>query len=371
MSSSSSSSSTGVLPEKDELLQKYAAQWKAEQEQITKKLILEDNFSWTLDPKKVDEGKKVTALRLVGGVDISFVPDSNVAVAALVSMSFPELKVVYSAYDVFELKVPYIAGYLAFREVQPLLTLIKHLKEKSPSLVPEVILVDGNGLLHYRGCGLACHLGYLADIPCVGVAKKLLAVDGLTRENVEEQCSKTLRSGGDTLELKGDSGRVWGVAMRATDDCGHPLFISPGHRISLQTSIELVRRCCRFRIPEPIRFADLSSRDRIRKYVMEQQPLISSVTIASQQTKHKIKQKRQLKGTDRSNHKQFQIKPSCASSGSLSTSSTSTLQSSALSTSTHSVDNSNSRNSLVSSSSSLSSTSSSTTAAPCKRKTDS
>uniref|UniRef100_A0A3P9KZK2 Endonuclease V n=1 Tax=Oryzias latipes TaxID=8090 RepID=A0A3P9KZK2_ORYLA len=85
------------------------------------------------------------------------------------------------------LTAPYIAGFLAFRETPFLLQALQRLKESQPELMPQVVFVDGNGLFHYRGeFGLACHLGVLSGLPCVGVAKNLLQVQGVYK-NQEHQ----------------------------------------------------------------------------------------------------------------------------------------------------------------------------------------
>ena len=76
---------------------------------------------------------------------------------------------------------PYIPGFLAFREVGFLMDRLEEVKNEKPELMPQVILVDGNGILHPRGLGLASHLGILSDIPSVGIAKKLFHVDGLEK----------------------------------------------------------------------------------------------------------------------------------------------------------------------------------------------
>ena len=129
-----------------------------------------------------------------------------------------------------------------------------------------MILVDGNGILHHRGFGLASQLGVLLDIPTIGVAKTLLAVDGLNVKAVGKQAREHNSKGGDYMELVGQSGRVWGAALRATEDSVKPLFISPGHKISLSTTLRVVKLCCRFyRIPAPVREADLRSRAFIRR----------------------------------------------------------------------------------------------------------
>jgi deoxyinosine 3'endonuclease (endonuclease V) len=74
---------------------------------------------------------------------------------------------------------PYIPGFLAFREVPPLWNLFKKLKDQKPEAWPQLLIVDGNGILHQNQCGLACHLGVLLDVPTLGVGKTLFYIDGL------------------------------------------------------------------------------------------------------------------------------------------------------------------------------------------------
>uniref|UniRef100_A0A8C9F3A3 Endonuclease V n=1 Tax=Pavo cristatus TaxID=9049 RepID=A0A8C9F3A3_PAVCR len=84
---------------------------------------------------------------------------------------------------------PYVAGFLAFREVPFMVEAVQRLQREQPDLRPQVLLVDGNGLLHQRGFGVACHLGVLTDLPCVGVAKNLLHVDGLVKDELHKEAS--------------------------------------------------------------------------------------------------------------------------------------------------------------------------------------
>lgn len=129
-------------------------------------------------------------------------------------------------------------------------------------------MVDGNGLLHPRGFGLACHLGVLADIPTIGIGKNLHHVDGLTQSGVRQLLQANGNSCGDAdiFTLVGDSGSTLGAAMRSTEGSLKPIFISVGHRISLASAIKIVKLSCRFRVPEPIRQADIRSRDCLRKH---------------------------------------------------------------------------------------------------------
>lgn len=117
----------------------------------------------------------------------------------------------YRDFRIVEYVQPYIAGFLAFREVDHFLPIFDTLKREAPQFIPDVILVDGNGVLHHRGFGLASHLGVLIDLPTIGIGKNLLCVDGLSRDGVRDECRRTLQERGDKLDLVGDSGRLWGV----------------------------------------------------------------------------------------------------------------------------------------------------------------
>lgn len=93
------------------------------------------------------------SLRLVGGVDISFSKeDPNKACAILTVLSFPALQVLHSSTALVEMTEPYIPGFLAFREVGCLMDRLECVRKECPKRVPQVILVDGNGILHPRGC---------------------------------------------------------------------------------------------------------------------------------------------------------------------------------------------------------------------------
>lgn len=230
-------------------------------------------------------------LKYIAGVDLSF-PEDNVeqAVACLVVLEFPSLEVVHRAFLKTRLTLPYIPGFLAFREVEPILDLLTRLKQSEPHLYPQVVLVDGkdhlylfafltliclclgfsnaagNGLLHPRQCGIACHLGVVADIPTIGSAKNFLAIGkDLVMGQVKQAYKPLLQRRGDRYILKGqESGVVYGAALRTTDAAPNPVFVSQGHRISLETALRIVLAVSRYRIPEPIRRADLDSREYIR-----------------------------------------------------------------------------------------------------------
>ncbi|KAL1930364.1 hypothetical protein VTP01DRAFT_10526 [Rhizomucor pusillus] len=233
--------------------------WETQQNELKTKVIFQDDLDF--DPVTLE------GLKYIAGVDLSF-PEDNVeqAVACLVVLEFPSLEVVHRAFLKTRLTLPYIPGFLAFREVEPILDLLTRLKQSEPHLYPQVVLVDGNGLLHPRQCGIACHLGVVADIPTIGSAKNFLAIGkDLVMGQVKQAYKPLLQRRGDRYILKGqESGVVYGAALRTTDAAPNPVFVSQGHRISLETALRIVLAVSRYRIPEPIRRADLDSREYIR-----------------------------------------------------------------------------------------------------------
>ncbi|XP_063207902.1 endonuclease V isoform X5 [Chroicocephalus ridibundus] len=197
----------------------------SEQARLGAGVVEEDTEEWQRDPG-------FAGLERVGGVDLSYIKgDDSSACASLVVLSYPAL---------------------------------------------EVLLVDGNGLLHPRGFGVACHLGVLTDLPCIGVAKNLLQVDGLVRDELHREQIRSLQREGDTFPLTGTSGRALGMALRSNNNSSKPLYISVGHRVCLETAVRLVKSCCRYRIPEPIRQADIRSREYIRKQLCSPLEVTSS-----------------------------------------------------------------------------------------------
>ncbi|XP_010314807.1 endonuclease V isoform X2 [Solanum lycopersicum] len=198
--------------------------WLRVQDSLKGKLITEDDFKWRL-PTREKEGS-CEILKYVGGVDLSFSKDdSSIACGTLVVLDLTTQKVVYEDSSIVRLHIPYLPGFLAFREAPVLLELLDKMKNNAHCFYPQLLMVDGNGLLHPRGFGLACHIGVLADLPTVGVGKN---------------------------------------AMRSSEGSLKPIFISVGHRISLASAIAIVRMTCKFRVPEPIRQADIRSRERLR-----------------------------------------------------------------------------------------------------------
>ena len=223
--------------------------WRKEQDELKQKLITED------DPS-------LKEIKYVGGVDISFDKfDSSIGISALVICDYKTLKIVYEDYELVKIEEPYIPGFLAFREVKHFVKLIEKLKMNKKEYIPQVILVDGNGIHHIKGFGLASHLGVLVDIPTIGCGKTVFALDGITKKSVEEINNINLKEKGDSFKLIGKSGKHWGYLYKSKIN-EDPLLISLGNKICNNTALNIIKNVCvkGDRIPEPIRLSDKISR---------------------------------------------------------------------------------------------------------------
>lgn len=214
---------------------------------------------------------EVSKATIIAGLDITPLrPPDERAVAAVVILRLPSLEVVYEDIQIVKPPINYIPGYLGFRECP----IYQSLLSKIPSsLQPEVILVDGFGTLHPRQCGAASHLGVLTDIPTIGVAKNVLNIGTLTTKSVRDIVDVSqsnvvllkIDKDGETIPSSPSddpSTVVVGAAVRPLG-CSRPIYVSIGHRVSLESAVDIVLKCCKYRIPEPIRQADLRSRQRM------------------------------------------------------------------------------------------------------------
>ncbi|GIE98585.1 endonuclease V [Paractinoplanes rishiriensis] len=184
----------------------------------------------------------------VVGLDVTYDTGSDRAVAAAVLVEVSSRAVLEVATAAGEVTFPYVPGLLAFREVPLLLAAIDRLSQPPPLLI-----CDGYGVAHPRRFGLACHLGVLLDVPAFGVAKTAFVGTG----------PEPAAHRGAWSDLT-DRGEVVGRRVR-TRDHTKPVFVSAGHRIALADCTDLaVRLSAGFRIPEPTRQADISSRAALR-----------------------------------------------------------------------------------------------------------
>lgn len=179
---------------------------------IAKKVLEEDNFEMPI--------------KYVGGIDVTF--KSKYSIGAVVVLDFEKLNVIERKFYVSETSVPYIPTYLAFREISVMVGAIRKL-----SIKPDIFLVDAHGKCHPRRAGEATHLGVLLNVPTIGVAKSYLT--GKERE--------------DGFIV--DDNEVLGYRLKPN------VYISVGHRISLPTAIEIVKKLIIDGMPEPTKQAHI------------------------------------------------------------------------------------------------------------------
>jgi deoxyribonuclease V len=178
-------------------------------------------------------------LRRVAGADVSCERGSDRVWAAVVLLSWPDLEPIETATAVARAAIPYVPGYLSFREGPVLDRAFARL-----GTVPDAVILDGQGLAHPRRFGLACHLGVLWDVPTVGCAKSRLIGEAETPGPRK----------GDWAPLVSGDERL-GCVLRTRDGV-KPVWVSPGHRMDQNGARELVLAATtRYRLPEPTRRA--------------------------------------------------------------------------------------------------------------------
>lgn len=183
--------------------------------------------------------EEARTVRHVAGGDVSYNQGSSDFFAAAVVLELPSLELLEVAGARMEATFPYVPGYLSFREAPVMVAAVRKLQ-----CVPQVVLVDGHGVAHPRGIGVASHCGLLLGLPTVGCAKKLL----------RGSCEPVGQAEGETSALV-LGGQTIGVALR-TRRRARPIYVSPGHRIDRDGALELVRRCLDgYRLPAPTRHA--------------------------------------------------------------------------------------------------------------------
>lgn len=192
------------------------------QRQIAKKVILKDMFS-----------KPITT---IAGFDLAF--SNERAFAAGVLLNYKTLDIRETKIIKTDLSFPYIPTFLTFREGPPIIQVYKKLQTK-----PDIIMINGQGISHPLFCGIASHVGVLLDIPSIGIAQSKLC--GEYKEPKEV---------GDCSPIFYERRKV-GYVYKSKRNC-KPIFISPGHKVSFETSLKIVKSCMKDRkLPEPISLA--------------------------------------------------------------------------------------------------------------------
>ena len=196
--------------------------------------------------------------RLVAGIDISAPDDRGVARGAVVVLRYPEFGIVEVEVVEGQVTFPYIPGLLSFRESPLILTACERL-----SSVPDLVLIDGQGIAHPRRFGLASHVGLFLDLPTIGCAKSILC----------GQHGPVGKEAGSYAELF-DNGELVGAALR-TKSGVKPIYVSVGHKIDLASAMQWVTNCCHgYRLPEPTRLAHLAAGGMLRPEPAHQEELL-------------------------------------------------------------------------------------------------
>lgn len=206
------------------------------QNELKKKIILKNTFN-------------KSNIRLVAGVDLAYWENDNkqYGTCCIVVIDYNTQKVVEKVNSVGEIQLPYIPGFLAFREL-PLVI------EASKKLVvePDIFIFDGNGYLHFNHMGIATHASFFLNKPTIGVAKSYLKVNGIDFKMPDNKEGSYT----DILINK----EVYGRTLRTRKDV-KPIFVSCGNYIDLETSTEIILNLINneSRLPIPTRLADLET----------------------------------------------------------------------------------------------------------------
>lgn len=213
-------------------------------------LKLAREHAWNLSPDEAIELQQelrtyvksrhldLSAVRTVGGLDTGF-PEGRARAAAVV-LSYPDLEVIEEAIAEVPVTFPYSPGLLSFREAPAILAVLEKLQA-----LPDVLILDGQGIAHPRRFGIASHIGVLLEHPTIGCAKSILT--GKHAPLAEERGSVA------ALTYKDE---VIGAALR-TKTRVKPVYISTGNLVDLVSAVDLVLACGRgYRLPEPTRLAD-------------------------------------------------------------------------------------------------------------------
>ncbi len=204
--------------------------------------------------KKLREQVKLVPLskkiRYIAGCDVSLNLYSTTVYAGFVVLSYPDLTLVDHAVVKDEVTFPYVPGLLSFREIPALLKAWQKLK-----VIPDVIMVDGQGVAHPRRLGIATHLGLVLDIPTIGCAKSVLTG--------KFEMTKNVWDANPLIDPKNNEMIGFAFQSKARSN---PLIISAGYKVTQEEALEIVKICLRgYRLPEPTRLAHNTTNEYRKK----------------------------------------------------------------------------------------------------------
>jgi deoxyribonuclease V len=198
---------------------------RQEQVELSKKLILKDDFN---------------EIKTVAGIDVAY-PENEFedVCGACTVMDYKTEQIIEEKTVFAKTYFPFISTYLAYRELPIVKKLVKNLESK-----PTILMLDGNGVLHPYGFGLASHAGIILDMPTIGVAKSLLY--GKLEGNI--------------VKIENEKR---GYALYSSKQATRPIYVSPGHKISFESALKIVKNLSKFKIPEPLRQAHILAKKNI------------------------------------------------------------------------------------------------------------
>ncbi len=195
------------------------------QKKIAEKVIIKDSL-------------KLKDIKTVAGFDLAY--HNKKVICAAVVLNIKTLEVLEKKYTVSEEKFPYIPNFLMFREGPPIIETYHELDIK-----PDIIIIDGSGILHPQRSGVASFVGVSLDMPTIGVTKKLLLGEVMEGKIYVERVTRD----GKIKEVRGE--------RLETKKGAKPLFVSPGHKITVSTATKVCKECLdgNHKLPEPLRLA--------------------------------------------------------------------------------------------------------------------
>jgi len=204
---------------------------------LTVEAAIELQSHWAPQVTTVDQ---FDAIRWIAGVDVAYHQSNDTIVAGVVILDVETLTPVEQVSVSGKANFPYIPGLFSFRELPPLIKAFAKLKHR-----PDVVVCDGHGIAHPRRFGLACHLGMAFDLPTIGCGKTRLLGEHQEPEVVRGSCTNLI-----------DNGERIGAVLRTQTNV-KPVFVSTGHKISLNSATEWVLKLTpKYRLPETTRLAD-------------------------------------------------------------------------------------------------------------------
>jgi deoxyribonuclease V len=192
--------------------------------------------------------------KLIAGIDCAFSKDGQKIVAAVVVLKHPGFSCIETTNSVRKATFPYIPGLLSFREAPACIAAVAKLKT-----VPDVFIVDGQGVAHPRRLGLAAHLGLFFDKPTIGCAKSRLT--GCFEDPPSEKGTYSFLKDKKCMEqdtqyaIRSTQHETIGAVVRTRTNV-KPLFVSVGNKCMLEDAIKIILDCTtKYRLPEPTRLA--------------------------------------------------------------------------------------------------------------------